>query len=61
MTKTAHIIIADNEVDQVCETRSDALTEQRDLREMGCRVHILVCPWDEQDDYISEWNEVHQS
>ena len=45
----AYIIIADNEIDQICETVEDTLREQIDLIKMGCEVLIVTCPFDYQD------------
>lgn len=56
MPATAYIIVADNEVDQVCETKADAQREARDLRDMGCKVRIVECPWDQQDQVIDKFN-----
>ena len=36
----AYVIIADNEVDQIVETKEIAAREKRDLVEMGCAVRI---------------------
>ena len=36
----AYVIIADNEVDQIVETKAIALREKRDLVDMGCTVRL---------------------
>lgn len=52
MPTTAHIIIADGEVDQVCETAAQARKERRDLEGMGCTVKVKTCPWEDQNAVI---------
>ena len=50
MTKQAFIIHAHGTVDQVCETREDAMREQRELFDLtGVKHKLTVVPWDEQD------------
>lgn len=34
----AYVIIADDEVDQICDSAKEANREIRDLRAMGCKV-----------------------
>lgn len=50
--ETAFIILADGEVDQVCENRQTANKEKRDLIAMGCQVKIITCPWSEQGELL---------
>lgn len=42
-----YVIIADNTFDQVCETKTAAQREKRDLEKMGCEVRIkTVADWE---------------
>lgn len=50
MNKLAYIIHSHGCVDQVCETREQAMQEQRELFKMtGFKHKLLVCDWDQQD------------
>lgn len=41
-----YVIIADDTIDQVCETEAQAKREKRDLEKMGCKVRIRkVADW----------------
>ena len=53
MPDTAYIIVADFEIDQICETRTDARREAKDLRDMGHVVRVITCEWDMQSDAIA--------
>jgi len=54
MTKTAYIIYADGSLDQVCETLADANREKRNLKDMGCKVRMYACAWEDQDSTIDK-------
>jgi len=47
---TLYVIIADGELDQVCETLLVAQREIHDLRVMGCKVQVKQ---------FATWNEVN--
>jgi len=49
----AYLIIADGDLDQVCETREDARREANDLRMMGCDIVVHKCLWDDQNAVIT--------
>jgi len=53
-TPVAYILIADGDVDQVCETASDAARERRNLIALGCTVKIRRCAWINQDTIIDQ-------
>lgn len=61
MTKQAYIIIADEEVDQVCETKVDAMRERKDLKAMGCSVSLLTVDWAAQDRAIELFEQGHRT
>lgn len=50
-----YVLIADGEVDQVCETKRDKDREVRDLRKMGCHViaHAFAT-WDSAQAFIDK-------
>jgi len=50
--KTAYIIIADGEVDQVCETQLGSVAVMSRLHAKGHSVYIVSAPWEKQDAVI---------
>ncbi len=53
MPTTAYIIFADGSLDQICETKADANREKRDLKDMGCKVRMYTCAWEDQDEEVA--------
>lgn len=53
MPKTAYIITADGEFDQVCESIEAAKRELKWLRDRGMKARLIKCPWAEQDEIIN--------
>jgi hypothetical protein len=51
------MIIADNEIDQIVETKAAADKERTDLKAMGCSVQIKrFDSWQQADDYEDRRN-----
>lgn len=50
--KTAYIIFADGEYDEVVETEAQAKKACKWLRDHGMKATVRKCPWLDQDDVI---------
>ena len=57
MTKPTHayIILTEDGIDQICESKETALAATKELREMGFAPHITQVSWDRQDQYVDDY------
>ncbi len=55
--KPVWVIVADGEIDQICETAASAAKEKRDLVRMGCTVRVKACKdWHEANAFVRKFD-----